>query len=186
LPTGTVPTMIGHERDQGGDDLFASCKRWLSGQRRPIGEQTIAALEAAFPATTIDRAMIEAPTSLWDDYDDHAELTELEGKTWRDVDREWLWKHPDLLIGSGDELWRALVPAYLVLLLGEPDHVSSLPWHVAGTLERKPDRATKFDRRIAPLSATQRAAIRQALERLATMSPFEAPMVRALETWKSI
>ena len=143
----------------------------------------LAALEAAFPPVAIDRAMIDEPTSLWDDYDDYPDLAELEGNSWRDVDAAWLWKHPDMLVGCGDSLWRALLPAYLALLLRPLDRVNSLPWHVAGVLERNPERATKVDRRVAPLTHAQRAAIRAALVRLAAIHPFEAPMARALASW---
>ena len=143
-------------------------------------------LESAFPAVAIDRAMIDEPTSLWDDYERRPDLAAIEGKTWRDIDAEWLWNNGALLVYAGDELWRAILPAYLARLLRGFDRVDSMPWHVARTLERKPERARTFDRRIAPFSAAQRSAIRDVLALLSTVDPIAGPMTRAFETWKTI
>ena len=147
-----------------------------------------AALEAAFPSAPIDRAMIDEPTALWDVYDDYPELVALESKTWRDVPTELLVRHPSLLVYAGDALFRALVPAYLRYLLHERAQFNALPFQVAGQLTRSadPELHPKFDRRIAPLTVEQRAAVRDALTLLATVRPMEEPMAIAVETWKHL
>jgi len=147
-----------------------------------------AELVAAFPAIALERASINEPTSLWDVYDDHAEIVALAGKTWRELPSELLFRHPSLLVYAGDGLFRAVLPAYLRYLLHERERFNALPFQVAGQLTRTsdPDRHKKFDRRIALLTAPQRAVIRNVLELLSTVRPMEEPMTEALATWKQL
>jgi hypothetical protein len=146
------------------------------------------ALVAAFPPVAIDRAMIDEPTALLDVYDDYADLTSFEGKTWRDLSTEQLWRHSTLPIYAGDALWRAILPGYLRYVLHERHRFNDLPFQLAGQLTRKedPEYHPKFDRRVAGLSSEQRAAIRDVLTLLATVSPMEEPMSRALATWNNL
>jgi hypothetical protein len=117
-------------------------------------------------------------------YDDYAERAAFEGKTWRELAPELLYKHPMLLVFAGDTLWHATLPGYL---LHERTLFNALPFQVASQLTRKddPDSHPRFDRRIALLSPEQRATIRDALTFLATVSPLEEVMSRALATWNN-
>lgn len=83
------------------------------------------------------------------------------------------------------------MPAYLQHLLRERRHFDDLPFQLARHLTRPtdPDGQQKFARRIAPLSAAQREVIRGVLALLAllaTVSPVEAAMARALTTWNDL
>jgi len=151
-------------------------------------EQLEAALLAAFPPVVIDRAMIDEPTAVWSVYDDYAELAALEGKTWRDLTPELLYKHSTLPVFAGDALWRATLPGCLWYLLHERTLFNDLPFQLASQLTRKddPESHPMFDRRIAPLSPVQRAAVRDVLTLLATVSPLEEAMSRALATWNNL
>jgi hypothetical protein len=146
------------------------------------------ALESAFPPVTIDRAMIDEPTALWHVYDDYTDLAAFEGKTWRELEPELLYRHPMLLVFAGDDLWRTTLPGYLWYLLHERTLFNALPFQVASQLTRKddPDSHPRFDRRIAPLSPEQRATIRDVLAFLATVSPLEEAMSRAITTWNNL
>lgn len=151
-------------------------------------EKLEGALVIAFPPVTIDRAMIDEPTANWDVYDDYADLAAFEGKTWRELPAALLYKHSALLLWAGDTFWRAVLPGYLWYLLHERSLFNDLPWQVAGQLTRKddPEYHPKFDRRIAGLTHEQAAAIRGALALLATVSPLEEAMSRALTTWNTL
>jgi hypothetical protein len=146
------------------------------------------ALLAAFPPVTIDRAMIDETTANWDVYEDYADLAAFEGKTWRDLPAKQLYKHSALLLWAGDAFWRAILPGYLWYLLHERTLFNDLPWQVASQLTRKedPEYHPKFDRRVAGLSREQGAAIRDVLTLLATVSPLEEAMSRALATWNNL
>lgn len=146
------------------------------------------ALTSAFPQVTINRAMIDEPTAIWDVYEDYADLAAFEGKTWRELTPELLYKHSALLLWAGDTCWRAVLPGYLWYLLHERTLFNDLPWQVAGELTRRDDPAArlKFDRRIAALSAEQRAVIRDVVAFLSTIRPMEQPMSLALATWNNV
>jgi hypothetical protein len=146
------------------------------------------ALASAFPPITIDRAMIDEPTAIWDVYEDYADLVAFEGKTWRELTPELLYKHSALLLWAGDAFWRAILPGYLWYLLHERTLFNDLPFQVASQLTRKddPEYHPKFGRRIAGLSGEQRAAIRDVLTLLATVSPLEEIMSRALASWNNL
>jgi hypothetical protein len=151
-------------------------------------EELETALEAAFPPVVIDRAMIDEPTAHWGVYDDFVDLTAFEGKTWRDLAPELLYKHSTLPVFAGDAMWRATLPGYLWYLLHERTLFNDLPWQVAGQLTRKddPESHPRFDRRLAQLSPAQRMTIRDVLALLATVSPLEEVMSRALATWDNL
>jgi hypothetical protein len=146
------------------------------------------ALASAFPPITIDRAMIDERTAIWDVYEDYADLVAFEGKSWRELAPELLYKHSALLLWAGDAFWRAILPGYLWYLLHERTLFNDLPFQVASQLTRKddPEYHPKFDRRIAGLSGEQRVAIRDVLTLLATVSPLEESMSRALASWNSL
>jgi hypothetical protein len=146
------------------------------------------ALASAFPPVTIDRAMIEEATANWDVYEDYSDLVAFVGKTWRDLPAKLLYKHSALLLWAGDAFWRACLPGYLWYLLHERTLFNDLPWQVASALMRKddPESQPKFDRRIAGLSRQQRAAIRDVVILLATVSPLEETMSRARATWDNL
>lgn len=150
-------------------------------------EDLEAALIAAFPPVTIDREMIDEPTANWTVYDDRADLAALESKTWRDC-VDVLVRHPTLPVYAGDALWRATLPGYLQHLLRERQHFDDLPFQLARQLTRPtdPDGQPKFERRIAPLSAAQRAVIRDVLALLANVPPMDEAMGRALTTWNDL
>lgn len=145
-------------------------------------------LVSAFPPVTIHRTMIDEPTAIWDVYEDYADLVAFEGKTWRDLSPELLYRHTGLLVWAGDALWRATLPGYLWYLLHERQLFNDLPFQLASQLTRKddPDSHPKFDRRTAPFSPAQRATIRDVLSLLATVSPLEEVMSRALATWNDL
>ncbi|MEO7729686.1 MAG: hypothetical protein ABIY55_01850 [Kofleriaceae bacterium] len=146
------------------------------------------ALVVAFPPVTIDRAMIDEPTANWDVYEDYADLARFEGKTWRELAPELLYKHSALMLWAGDAFWRAILPGYLSYLLHERTLFNDLPWQVAGQLTRKddPEYHPKFDRRIAGLSREQGLTIREVLTLLSTLRPVEETMSRALATWNNL
>lgn len=146
------------------------------------------ALTSAFPPVMIDRAMIDEPTAIWDVYEDYADLAVFEGKTWRELAPELMFKHSALLLWAGDAFWRASLPGYLWYLLHERTLFNDLPFQLASQLTRKgdPEYHPKFDRRVEGLSREQRVAIRDVLTLLATVSPLEEAMSRALATWKNL
>lgn len=146
------------------------------------------ALASAFPPVTIDRAMLDEPTAIWDVYEDRGDLVALEGKTWRELAPELLYRHSALPLWAGDALWRAILPGYLRYLLRERTRFNDLPFQLAGELTRSddPGARVKFDRRIAAFSAEQRAVIRDVVAVLAKVRPMEEPMSRALATWNDV
>jgi hypothetical protein len=146
------------------------------------------ALTFAFPPVTINRTMIDEPTALWHVYDDYADLTAFEGKTWRELPAELVVRHATLPIYAGDSLWRATLPGYLWYLLHVRGEWNEVPSQLARQLTRRedPEYQPKFDRRIAPFSPTQRAAIRDVLGLLATVPLMEDTMSRGLATWNNL
>ncbi len=146
------------------------------------------ALASAFPPVTIDRAMLDEPTANWDVYEDRADLVAFEGRTWRELAPELLYRHSALPLWAGDALWHAILPSYLRYLLRERTRFNDLPFQLAGDLTRSDDQGArvKFDRRLAAFSTEQRAAIRDIVALLATVRPMEEPMSRALATWNNL
>jgi hypothetical protein len=149
-------------------------------------EKLEAALAAAFPEITIDRTMINEPTADWSSYPDRADLAAFEARTWQELPAELLVSHSTLPVYAGDNLFRATLPGYLRYLLHERRHFNNLPFQLAAQLTRKGNPDPKFDRRIAPFSQAQRGTIRAVLSLLATVSPMEETMARALVTWNKL
>ena len=147
-----------------------------------------AALVTAFPGVKIDRAMIDEPTAHWSVYDDRADLAAFEGKTWRDLPAALLVRHSTLPVYAGDALFRATLPGYLFYLLHERKQFNDMPFQLSHQLTRKNDPASHpiFDRRIAPFTRAQRAAVRDVLAHLATVTPMQDTMARALITWQNL
>lgn len=97
-------------------------------------------------------------------------------------------RHATLPIYAGDSLWRATLPGYLWYLLHARGEWNEVPSQLARQLTRRedPEYHPKFDRRIAPFSPTQRAAIRNVLTLLATVPLMEDTMSPALATWNNL
>jgi hypothetical protein len=147
-----------------------------------------AALVKAFPAEIIDRAVIDEPTANWAVYDDQENLAAFENKTWQELPAELLERHSTLPVYAGDALFHATLPGYLCLLLHERKVFNDLPFQIASQLTRKddPKHNPKFDRRVARFTQAQRVAVRDVLTHLATVSPLEDTMSRALATWNNL
>jgi hypothetical protein len=145
-------------------------------------------LAKAFPAEMIDRALIDEPTANWTVYDDRESLADFENKTWQELPAELLERHSTLPVYAGDALFHATLPGYLRLLLHERKVFNDLPFQIASQLTRKddPNHHPKFDRRVARFTLDQRAAVRDVLAHLATVSPLEDTMSRALATWNNL
>lgn len=104
----------------------------------PDPDAVDAALIAAFPAVPIDRATLDEATGRWDYYDAAAELRSLDGKTWSQLEPDFLVRHATLVNYAGDALFRAVLPAYLhYLLVHRPSN--EVPFHIGGQLTRKDD-----------------------------------------------
>lgn len=146
-----------------------------------------AALIAAFPAVAITREAIDDPLAHWDVYEETGDLGMLEGKTWLQLEPALIEHHAVLPVYAGDALFRAVLPAYLLHVL-EHDADSEVPYHVAGSLTRKDDstRWKVFDRRVAPLTVAQRAAVHRVLKLRAAREPARRIMTAALETWDQL
>jgi hypothetical protein len=161
----------------------ASCCRVIARGPKPASLDE--ALIAAFPIVTIDRTMIDEPSALWDAYVQCDELALFEGRTWRDLPSNLLFRHSSLLSCAGDTLFRVVLPSYLRYLLHERHRFNDLAWQVAGQLTKRDDAAShpRFERRVAHFTDAQRTAIRDVLAHLATIAPIEEVMSRALPTW---
>ncbi len=68
------------------------------------------ALATSFPPTTIDRALIDEPSALWDVYDEYRDLTAFEGMPWSELPTELLVRHPSLLNQSHPKFDRRIAP----------------------------------------------------------------------------
>lgn len=143
-----------------------------------------AKLIAAFPPTHITRAVIETPDASWAGYDGRDDLALLEGKAWTELEPQILEQHAALLIHAGGALYRAILPAYL-LLLAEDEYHTALPFHVASQVTRSnsPFDQKIFDERVGPMTAEQRAAVRGAIVLLARRTPMQEAMSVALRSW---
>lgn len=142
------------------------------------------ALIAAFPAVPITRATIETPDASWTYYEVPDDLVLLEGKAWTELDAQVLEQHATLLSHAGGALYRAILPAYL-LLLAEREYRTALPFHVASQVTRSnsPLDQTIFDERVGPMTAEQRAVVRRAIAFLARRTPMQEVMTVALRSW---
>lgn len=142
------------------------------------------ALIAAFPPVPITRAMIDTPDARWSGYEERDDLARLEGKAWTELEPELLERHGTLLVHTGGALYRAILPAYL-LLLAEHELHTALPFHVAGQVTRGDHRIEQeiFDERVGPMTAEQRAVVRRAIALLAKHALMKDVMKVAFRSW---
>jgi hypothetical protein len=143
-----------------------------------------AALIAAFPPAPITRETIHTADARWAGYDERAELVLLEGKSWPELAPEILEHHAGLLIHAGGELYRAILPAYLLVLV-EHEYRTSLPFAVVSQLARKDSNVDReiFDERVGPMTAEQRAVVRRAIAILARQATLRDVTSAALRSW---
>jgi hypothetical protein len=143
-----------------------------------------AVLIAAFPPMPITRALIETPDARWSGYEERDDLSLLEGKSWTELEPQTLERHGALLVHTGGALYRAILPAYL-LLLAEHELHTALPFHVAGQVTRKDHRIEQeiFDERVGPMTTEQRAVVRRAIALLAKHTLMKEVMTVALRSW---
>jgi hypothetical protein len=143
----------------------------------------------AFPARPLTRELLLEPTNRWQNYDrGDAVLARIEGRTWNELDREFIEAFPELLIFPGDETFGAVLPAYLAYLLalegyGEPVYAT------ANQLTRKDEDPTDrriFDARVAAMTAHQRSIVTKIVEHLARRESMTRVMSPAVQGWKTI
>lgn len=143
-----------------------------------------AALIAAFPPLAITRATIHTADARWADYEERDALPLIEGKSWVELDPEILERHAALLVHAGGALYRAVLPAYLLVIV-EHEYSISLPFHVARQLactDSNIDREI-FNERVGPMTVEQRDVVRRAIAMFA-----EQPLLRevgsvAIRSW---
>jgi hypothetical protein len=76
------------------------------------------ALIAAFPPPLpITREMTRTADARWAGYEERDDLPLIEGKSWVELAPEVLERHAALLIHAGSALYRAILPAYLLVLV---------------------------------------------------------------------
>jgi hypothetical protein len=143
-----------------------------------------AALIAAFPPTPITQATIHTPDARWAGYDERDELSRIETTSWLAVAPEVLEHHAALLVHAGAALYRAILPAYLLLLV-ENEYSTALPFHVATQLSRKDSSVDRdiFDERVAPMTAEQRDIVRSAIAIIARQPLLHDVMSLAIRSW---
>ena len=143
-----------------------------------------AALIAAFPPAPITRETIHTADARWAGYDERAELVLIEGKSWSDLAPEILEHHAGLLIHAGGALYRAILPAYLLVLI-EHESYTSLPFAVVSQLAREDSNVDReiFDQRVGPMTAEQRVVVRRAIEILARQTILRDVISAALRSW---
>ncbi len=148
-------------------------------------DELVEALANAFPTSIIDSTLRDEPSATWSVYDDVADLESIWGKSWQELPAEALVRHATLPIYAGDQLFHAIVPAFLRHVLLEDRRVDELPFQLAGQLTRSDelDRQPKFDRRAALFTPAQRATVRDVLAHLSSRPAIDEPMARAMETW---
>lgn len=127
-----------------------------------------AAMLAAFPPAPITLAMIQPADARWDRYEERDHLPLLQATSWLEIAPDALEKHAALLVYAGGELFRAVLPAYLLLLV-ESEYTTSLPFAVANQLARKesPFAQEIFEERVGPMTAQQRDVVRGVIATLA-------------------
>ncbi len=150
------------------------------------GDDLLAALVAAFPPTTITHAMVHASDARWIDYEEREHLSQLEGACWNELTTETLERHASLLVHAGNELYRAILAAYLQLLAGEHHYATMLPFVVLGEVTKNGSSAYQselFETRVGPLSTEQRAVVRRALTAIAMQPVLHDAATAALRAW---
>lgn len=142
------------------------------------------ALIAAFPPEPITRATIATPDAHWSTYEARDDLPLLEGKSWTELEPQSLEQHETLLLHAGGALYRAILPAYLLLLVEHEVH-TALPFHVAGQVTRGDHKMEQeiFDEHVGPMTAEQRAVVRRAIAHLARHPLMKDVMTVAFRSW---
>ena len=143
-----------------------------------------AALIAAFSPLPITRATIHTADARWADYEERDALPLIEGKSWVELAPEVLEHHAALLVHAGGALYRAILPAYL-LLLAENEYSTALPFHVATQLARKDSSVDReiFDERVGPMTAEQRDVVRRAIAIIARQALLREAVSVAIRSW---
>ena len=143
-----------------------------------------AALVAAFPPAPITRATIYTADSRWDAYEGRDDLPLIESKSWVDLTPEILERHAGLLVHTGGALYRAILPAYLLLLV-EHEYSTILPFHVVSQLTHMDsnfDRAI-FKARVDPMTTEQREVVRRAIAIIAEQELLRDVASDAIRSW---
>jgi hypothetical protein len=144
-----------------------------------------AALLAAFPPTPISHETVHAADARWAGYDERDQLSLLEGESWNELTPDVLERHAGLLVHTGNALYRAILPAYL-LLLAEGDYATILPFHVVSQLTCNQGSKLEgeiFEERVGSLSAEQRAVVRRALTAIAKQTLLHDVASTAIRSW---
>jgi hypothetical protein len=143
-----------------------------------------AALIAAFPPLPITRATIHTADARWADYEERDALPLIEGKSWVELAPEILERHAALLVYAGGALYRAIVPAYLLVIV-EHEYSTSLPFHVVSELtctDSNVDREI-FNERVGPMTAEQRDVVRRAIAIFAEQALLREVASVAIRSW---
>ncbi|MBX3160815.1 MAG: hypothetical protein KF773_32920 [Deltaproteobacteria bacterium] len=143
-----------------------------------------AALVSAFPPAPITHTTIHTPDARWGGYGERDDLMVLEGKAWSELGSDVLRRHRALLTYAGGPLYRAILPAYL-LLIAEHENDTPLALHLAGELTRTENATDQeiFDERVRPMTDEQRAVVRRAIVFLARRSAIREVMAAAFRSW---
>ena len=97
-----------------------------------------------------------------------------------------LERHAGVLVHAGNELYRALLPAYLQLLAGDHHYATMLPFLLIGQITKDGTSAYQrelFETRVGPLSTEQRAVVRRALTVIAIQPVLRDVATAALRSW---
>lgn len=139
---------------------------------------------AAFPPAPITRATIQTADARWAGYEERDDLALVEATSWLEIAPNVLEHHAALLVHAGAELFRAILPAYL-LLLAENEYTTSLPFFVATQLGRKESPVTQeiFEERVGPMTSQQRHVVRGVIAILAEQRFLRDALSDAIRSW---
>lgn len=143
-----------------------------------------AALIAAFPPLPITHATIHTADARWASYEERDALPLIEGKSWVELEREILERHAALLVYAGGALYRAILPAYLLVIV-EHEYYTSLPFHVGRQLTYTDSNVDReiFNERVGPMTAEQRDVVRHAIAMFAEQVLLREVGSIALRSW---
>ncbi|MEO8840998.1 MAG: hypothetical protein ABI704_05465 [Kofleriaceae bacterium] len=139
---------------------------------------------AAFPPAPITFATIQPADARWARYEERDDLALVEATSWLEIAPNVLEQHAALLVYAGGELFRAILPAYLLLLV-EHEYATSLAFAVANQLARKdsPFAQEIFEERVGPMTSEQRDVVRGAIAILAEQRLLRDAFSDALRSW---
>jgi hypothetical protein len=144
------------------------------------------ALLDVFPANVIQSQLLDEPSSGWRNYDRAGEMRpRLVGRTWRELDAQFVEDFHEALIFAGRETFGLMLPAYLDFLLKLTGFSHAL-YVVAGQLTRKDDPVDQriFDARVSALTAPQRELVARIVRALAARPAMERALASAVVTWE--